>query len=405
MKALHRVTTIGAASAAAAAIGAASAQRSEPSKPPSIGILGTGWGLRVQVPEFRSAGLVVSAIYSRDAARAASIAETHGIDHGCDSVDSLCALTDVDIVSCVGPTSTRCEHTLTALRYGKHVLVDKPMALNEGEALVMLQAARASKVQAWMDFELRCTPAVVKLRELLSSGELGSPLHASFRCVANFGFLAGKHSHWATREQGGGVFSAVGTHFVDLTRHVTGCEVARVSATQRPLVATLPHPSSGAPMVVTSDGLCMATLEMVQPTRDGDTANAASSMPLPVSIFISGLSPGLPFQNTLTLCCERGSATLNLLDATLSVHRTDAPGQTEVYGGGGNAWSEVGTPALGRALVAALKGGQGPAEAGGIHPRDLATLEDGLIVQRVTDAVHESARRGGVWMFVDREVP
>ena len=64
-------------------------------------------------------------------------------------------------------------------------------------------------------------PAVVEMRSILASGALGKPLHLSFRCHGNFGFLKAQHSHWVREDCGGGVFSAVGTHYTDLCRHLT----------------------------------------------------------------------------------------------------------------------------------------------------------------------------------------
>ena len=334
---------------------------------PSVGILGTGFGLKVQVPQFRKAGLTIGAIYSRSAERARAIASEHGIPIGCDSVETLCETADVDIVSCAGPTSTRCEQTLAVLRHGKHVLVDKPMAMTETEATSMLEAARAAHgLFAWMDFELRCTPAVLKMREIISSGKLGTPLFISCRSINNSTWLNRQHSHWATREHGGGVFSAVGTHFVDLARFATGREVARLSATQRTLVDNLPN-ELGEPTPVTSDGLTMASLEMVEVAGEGGgDADVEKRQALPVNIFISSHSPALPNEIGLLICCQRGSLKLNLLESTLEVYRTGDT-KPETYGGGGNAWSEVGTVALGRAIRAAIGGGTGAVEPGGIR--------------------------------------
>eukprot|EP00965_Chrysotila_dentata_P174004 5744155-Pleurochrysis_carterae.AAC.4 len=247
-----------AAAAAAVAVAATnvaghdifSASKAEPAPAPSVGIIGTGWGLKVQVPQFRKAGMHVAAIFSRSQARAAEIATANGIDKAYSSVAELCADPAVSLVSVVCPTYERCGYAITALEAGKHVLADKPMALSAAEAEQMLAAARAAPDQlALLDFELRAVPAVQHIKQLLASGELGAPLHFSFRCLGNFGFLAdgATYSHWVTREGGGGVFSAVGTHFVDLTRYLTGREVVAVSAMQHPLVDSMPDPKTGTP--------------------------------------------------------------------------------------------------------------------------------------------------------------
>lgn len=54
-----------------------------------VGILGTGWGVRVQVPQFRNAGLNVTALYSRDAQRAAELAAQHSLQGFSDARDLI----------------------------------------------------------------------------------------------------------------------------------------------------------------------------------------------------------------------------------------------------------------------------------------------------------------------------
>ena len=362
--------------------------------PVAVGILGTGWGLKVQLPQLRAAGMQVVALHSRDAERRAAVAREHELPYSFTSVEKLCASDTVELVSCVGPTHTRKGQAIAALANGKHVLIEKPMGLDEGEACEIMAASRAvPDARAWMDFELRCLPAVVRMRDLIQSGELGPPQHIAFRCLGNFRWLSGSSSHWALRECGGGVFSAVGTHFVDLTRHLTGREVRRVSASQRSLVPSLPD-ANGVEVPVTADGLCAATMELCGPDA-----------PL-VTMLISGKSPGLPFENALTISCARGVLKLDLLTSTLTIFREGADG-TEEVGGGGNAWSDVGTPALGRAISSALRGAAptASAEPGGVAVGDLATLVDGVLVQRVTDAVHKSAAGEGAWLEVDSTPP
>ena len=95
-----------------------------------VGIIGTGWGLKVQVPQFRAAGLEISAIYSRSPDRAQAIAEEHAIPHAFSSIDDLVNSEAVDLVSVVGPTHERHSAVLKACEAGKHVLSEKPMALN-----------------------------------------------------------------------------------------------------------------------------------------------------------------------------------------------------------------------------------------------------------------------------------
>ena len=67
--------------------------------PVNVGIIGTNWGAKTQVPIFRAAGLEVVALYSRRLEKAQGICEKADIAHAFDSVEDLCNCPDVDVVS------------------------------------------------------------------------------------------------------------------------------------------------------------------------------------------------------------------------------------------------------------------------------------------------------------------
>ncbi|MDP9283172.1 MAG: Gfo/Idh/MocA family oxidoreductase, partial [Chloroflexota bacterium] len=114
-----------------------------------VGIVGTGFGARVQIPGFRAAGYEVTAICSARLDRARAAAEQAGIPVAVDMVGDLVARDDVDVVCVTSPPTLHREHALAALAAGKHVICEKPMARDTGEAREMLAAAeRAGVVHA-----------------------------------------------------------------------------------------------------------------------------------------------------------------------------------------------------------------------------------------------------------------
>jgi predicted dehydrogenase len=137
-----------------------------------VGIVGTGWGARVQVPTFREAGLEVTAIagFHRNKTRELA-AELKLRAH--DDWREVVSSPDVDLVSIVTPPSEHREMAIAALEAGKHVLCEKPTALNALEAEQMLAASRRFPSQlALIDHELRFLPAWREARARLP--ELGS---------------------------------------------------------------------------------------------------------------------------------------------------------------------------------------------------------------------------------------
>lgn len=333
----------------------------EKARPPRVGLVGTGWALRVQRPRFREAGLEVTALYSRDPERAARLAEAHGIAGAYDDVRSLAAAADVDLVSVVGPAHLRGAHVAAALAVGKDVLCEKPVALDAAGAAATLAAAEASGVRHFVDFELRCVPALRELRRRLP--EIGAVRHVDVRCFGNFGFLdpAKPLSHWNDAASGGGVLSAVGTHYLDVCRWLFGDEVTSVSATMET-----------APGRGTSDALCVATLRLARGT-------------FPVSLVVGGRTPGRPAENRLLVVGESGTLEFDFTTSTCAHFSEGAA--TVTASDGGDAWGDVGTRFLADRLVAGDVG-------------DLATLADGLRVQEATDAIRASAARGGAWVDV-----
>jgi predicted dehydrogenase len=133
----------------------------------------------------------------------------------------------VDAVDLCLPTHLHAPVTADALRAGKHVLVEKPMALNEGEAASMIAGAKAADKILMVAHVLRFWPAYLGLRQALDSGKYGPVRSALFRrrCAAP------SWSRWlGDKEQSGGGILDLMIHDVDFAIHLFG-PPARVSAT------------------------------------------------------------------------------------------------------------------------------------------------------------------------------
>jgi predicted dehydrogenase len=111
-----------------------------------------------------------------------NIANPNAVDlsgvRGYQTVEELIADPDVDMLDLCLPTSRHAEVTIAALRAGKHVLCEKPMALTVEECDAMIEAQRESGKFLMIAHCLRFWPQYVKAHELISSGELGAPRYA-----------------------------------------------------------------------------------------------------------------------------------------------------------------------------------------------------------------------------------
>src|SRR5688572_17903332 len=142
-------------------------------RPLRIGVAGVGFGSAVHIPAFQSEGLDVVAVCSRRAERAEETAQRFGIERTFTDYDEMLQLDGLDAVSIATPPALHHEMSLAALRAGKHVICEKPFALNTAQALEMRQAAAASGLTAMIAHEFRYASARMRVKELLDEGYIG----------------------------------------------------------------------------------------------------------------------------------------------------------------------------------------------------------------------------------------
>ncbi len=140
-----------------------------------MGVLSTAdIALKKVIPGMRSSALVeVVAIASRQAGRAEAVAGELAIARAHGSYEALLADPDVDAVYIPLPNHLHAEWTIAALRAGKPVLCEKPIALTADEAQGMVDVARETGVPLMEAFMYRQHPSWVAVRELVASGRIG----------------------------------------------------------------------------------------------------------------------------------------------------------------------------------------------------------------------------------------
>jgi predicted dehydrogenase len=115
----------------------------------------------------------VVAVASRDASRSAAFASRHGIPRSYGAYEQLVADPEVDIVYVSPPHTEHKRLALLAIAAGKHVLIEKPLAISEADAREIFDAARAAKVFAMEALWTRFLPQTTVIRRLLDDGALG----------------------------------------------------------------------------------------------------------------------------------------------------------------------------------------------------------------------------------------
>lgn len=196
-----------------------------------FGIIGFGLhAVKRLMPGFANArNCRVTALSRRDPERARESAREFGIDHAFTSTAELCASADVDAVFVATPDALHLADTLEAIRHGKPVLVEKPMAMNADEARQMVDAARDAAVILGVAHVMRFEESVRWFRGRIASGAIGKPVLARAAFVAPLIDSARtwiNDPHLAT----GGPLADVGVHCLDTLRYLLGDEVEAVMA-------------------------------------------------------------------------------------------------------------------------------------------------------------------------------
>jgi len=124
------------------------------------------------VPALRATGSTMVAVGCRDVERGAAFAAMHGIAH-VDSYEGVLGRDDIDAVYIALPNHAHLPLTLAALAAGKHVLCEKPLALNAAEVAQMQRASAASGKLVLEAFMYRFHPQIDRLRELIATAALG----------------------------------------------------------------------------------------------------------------------------------------------------------------------------------------------------------------------------------------
>jgi 1,5-anhydro-D-fructose reductase (1,5-anhydro-D-mannitol-forming) len=200
-----------------------------------FGIAGYGnFAARAIAPAIRNVGSAeLVAVQNRSADRARANAAAAGVPHGFATVGEMVRHRDVDAIFIVSANSTHCPETIAAAEAGKHVIVEKPMALTTAEAELMVEACRRNGVRLMVGHMIRFSPLAIRIREVVRSGLIGQvrSARAEFVYAAR---LSQRSWLYDRRLAGGGPVFDVGVHCIDTLRFVLDDEVVRTTGVLDP---------------------------------------------------------------------------------------------------------------------------------------------------------------------------
>jgi 1,5-anhydro-D-fructose reductase (1,5-anhydro-D-mannitol-forming) len=194
-----------------------------------VAVVGTGFIGPVHVEGLRRAGMRVVGILGSSPEKSRKAAQTLGLETGYESFEKILQDERVGSVHITTPNRYHFEMAAQALRAGKHVLCEKPLALNSADAREMVAAARAAGIVLGTNHHLRNAGAHRAMREAIATGRIGKPIAARvFHAV----YLPENLQGWRITkpEAGGGVVLDITVHDADTLRFVLGDDPVEVSA-------------------------------------------------------------------------------------------------------------------------------------------------------------------------------
>jgi 1,5-anhydro-D-fructose reductase (1,5-anhydro-D-mannitol-forming) len=145
------------------------------------------------------------------------------------SLDEALADDEVQSVYVGTPVFLHAPQTIQSLRAGKHVLCEKPMAMNEAEARTMLDAATQTGKTIGVAYYRRCYPKVQRAKQLLAAGAIGKPVLAELTCHSWFDGTGSRSWLVDPAKAGGGPLFDIASHRIDVLNYLFG-QPQRVTA-------------------------------------------------------------------------------------------------------------------------------------------------------------------------------
>jgi phthalate 4,5-cis-dihydrodiol dehydrogenase len=194
-----------------------------------LGVAGLGRAFTLMLPAFANDPRValVAAAEPREEARRKFARDFAAKAYA--SVEELCADAEVEAVYVATPHQDHARHACLAASNGKHVLVEKPMALTLDDGRAMIAAARASGVRLLVGHSHSFDRPIARAREIIASGEVGTVRMITALNFTDFLYRPRRPDELDTA-QGGGVLFSQAAHQVDIVRLLAGGQVRSVRA-------------------------------------------------------------------------------------------------------------------------------------------------------------------------------
>lgn len=209
------------------------------------GVVGVGFIGAAHIDSLRRIGVDVVGVVGSTPERAQAKADAMGYGRVFESVEAMAADDSIDVVHIASPNYAHVDQVRTVQAAGKHVVCEKPLALNSEDTADLVRRVNDSGLVNAVCFNIRFYPANHQARAMTEAGEIGEPRFITGSYHQDW-LLLETDWNWRLQPEEAGKLRAVadiGSHWLDLSRFVSGKKVVEVMADLHTLVPVRRHPA------------------------------------------------------------------------------------------------------------------------------------------------------------------
>ncbi len=208
-------------------------------------VVGTGFIGPVHLEGLIRAGVSVRGALGTDVSKSKRIAAEFGLEKAYGSIAELLADPEVDVVHLTSPNRFHFDQAIQCLEAGKHVLCEKPLAMNSRQSAELVSRAAASGLKAGVNYNVRFYPICLEAAARIRRGDLGDVFHITGSYTQDW-LHQPTDFNWRVLASEGGPLRAladIGTHWLDLVQSISGLSVQSVFADLQTVhpIRTRPH--------------------------------------------------------------------------------------------------------------------------------------------------------------------
>ena len=197
-----------------------------------IGVIGTGWVASAHIDTFSAIdGCEIVAICSRSKERAAAKISVHQLKHATayDDLSTFLAHPGLDVVVICTPHPNHPAEAIAAAQAGKHIVIEKPVALNRADLHRIYEAVSSAGVTTSVCFEVRWIGSIRNAKKFIDQGLIGQPFFGSCSYFHGIGPWYGQWGWNIKKEMGGDAMLTAGCHALDSLIWLMGSRVKEVA--------------------------------------------------------------------------------------------------------------------------------------------------------------------------------